>query len=89
MTQIIKEIRKILGKNHSNLFNINICSDGIWFEIYENEISLIIDVKTKYVYLDCEASCHHLTIDMLNELYQIARLLQDNIDKILELLKDD
>lgn len=89
MDEIIKQIRNIIGDNDFNYIIIHICYDEIWLEIYETEVPIVIDLKKKEVYVDCEILKHHLCADMLDELSKICRLLKDNLDRIEELLKWD
>ena len=86
MTELIKQIRKILGNHWSSQIHVHITKDEVWLEIYETEVVIIIDLKKKEVYVDCEASHHCLNSDMLNELGQICRLIEENLDVIKELL---
>jgi len=88
MDEIIKQIRNIIGDNDFNYIIIHICYDEIWLEIYETEVPIVIDLKKKEVYMECESG-HHLTGDMLDELSRIVKLLEDNLDRIEELLKWD
>ncbi len=89
MTKIIKQIRKIIGDHWSSQIHIHIAKDEIWMDIYESETPLVIDLKKKEVYVDCEASNHHLTWSMLDELSRIVKLLQDNLDVFEDLLKSE
>ena len=87
MDNIIKEMRKIIGDHDYNYINICICRNEIWFEVYETEVQVVVDLKKKEVYVDCEAICNHLTSDMLDELSKICKLIEDNLDVIEDLLK--
>lgn len=87
MDNIIKQIRKIIGDHWSSHIQINIGIDEIWICIYESEIPIIIDLKKREVYVDCELSSHHLTSSMLYELYMITELLECKWDVFEELLK--
>ena len=87
MDNIIKQIRKIIGADNSNYINIHIAENEIWMYIFETEVPLIIDLKKKEVYVDCESSKHHLDYEMLDELGQICKLLKKNLDTIEDLLK--
>lgn len=89
MTNLIKQMRKILGNDWCNQIHIHIGSEEIWLEIYETEIPLVINLNKKEVYVDNEYSKHHLDSDMLNELGQICKLLEDNLNIIEEILKWD
>ena len=80
MDNLIDKILKIIGNNK---LSINLWDNEVWFSIYETEVPIVINFKEKYSYLDCETSDHHLTADMLDELYQIVSLIDDNI-KIIE-----
>lgn len=87
MDNIIKQMRKIIGDHWSSQIQINIGIDEIWICIYESEIPIIIDLKKREVYVDCELSSHHLTSSMLYELYMITELLECKWDVFEELLK--
>lgn len=87
MDNIIKQIRKIIGDHWSSQIQINIGIDEIWICIYESEIPIIIDLKKREVYVDCELSGLHLTSSMLYELYMITELLECKWDVFEELLK--
>lgn len=87
MTNIIKEIRKILNNHWSSQIHIHITDNEIWIDIYESEIPLVIDLKKREAYIDCETISHHLNADMLDELNKICRLLEDNMDVIEDLMK--
>ena len=77
MDNLIDKILKIIGNNK---LSINFWGNEVWLSIYETEIPIVINFKEKYSYLDCETSDHHLTADMLDELYQITKLINENID---------
>jgi hypothetical protein len=89
MTNIIKEIRKILGNFDSSQIHIHIANEEIWIEIYEIQVPITVDLKKKEVYVNCEIFGYGLTASMLDELSKICRLLKDNLDRIEELLKWD
>lgn len=84
---VIKQIRNIIGNHWSSQIHIHIFKDEIYFGIYESEIPVIIDLKKKEVYIECEAIKNYLTSDMLIELGQICKLLQDNLDVFENLLE--
>ncbi len=87
MDNIIRQIREIMGNHWSSQINIHIYTDEISFDIYESEIPVIVDLKEKEVYIDCESMVHHLTSDMLYELFQIVVVLEENLNMFVELLK--
>ncbi|MCE5220033.1 MAG: hypothetical protein LLF98_01895 [Clostridium sp.] len=87
MTNIIKQIRKIIGNFDSSDISIHIAGNEIWFYIYESEVPIIIDLKNNNVYVDCETMSHQLTSSMLYELHMITELLNDNLDVFRNLLK--
>lgn len=79
MESIINKIRQILGNHESSQLSIQFFNDGeIVFNIYESEIPIVFNGK--YIALDCETTRINLTTDMLNELYQISKLLDQNKD---------
>ncbi|MCK9330200.1 MAG: hypothetical protein M0Q94_10040 [Candidatus Cloacimonetes bacterium] len=87
MNDIIKQIRKIIGNFDPSHIQINIGIDEIWFNIYESEVPLIIDLKNKEVYVDCEGYQYKLNGDMLIELGEICTLIESNLNVIEDLLK--
>ena len=86
MEKLIKQINKIMNPdNIGTQLTIRFYNDGgIVFGIYEQEISIVVDREKEKVYLDCETTSSHLTYDMLNELAQITKLIEENLDVILE-----
>jgi len=87
MTNLIKEIRKIIGDNDYNYIDIHICYNEIWLDIYETGVVIAIDLKKREVYVDCETLSNKLSWTMLDELSKIVKLLEDNLDIIDDLLK--
>lgn len=86
MNNIIKQIREIIGTHWSSQIHIHIFKDEIYFGIYESEVPIIVDLKRKEVYVECEGLKSNFTSDMLDELGQICRLLEDNLDVIGDFL---
>ena len=87
MTNVIRRIRAIIGKDMSSIIAIRIYSDNeIEFKIYESEIPIILDINKGNSYLDC--GCTDVKIDciMLEELSKICSMLQKNIVEIKEAL---
>lgn len=85
LEKVIKEINEIMGKDNigSQLTIKFFTDDIITFGIYEQEIPIIVDKKAESTYLNCELCNSHLTYDMLNELTQITKVIQDNIKIII------
>lgn len=85
MLKIIKQIKKIMGDHWSSEVNIKLYNNGIIiFYIYESEIPIVVNANKDEVYLDCECHNGRLTVDMLQELHDIARVLKDNIEVLRE-----
>ncbi|HHT98246.1 MAG TPA: hypothetical protein GXZ90_10190 [Clostridiales bacterium] len=86
MDNVIRQINKIMGvENMGSQLSISFYNDGgIVFGIYEHEIPIVVDKDNKQVHLDCETVNVKLTYDMLSELTQITKLIQDNIDTVLK-----
>ena len=86
LTQIIQQIRKIIGNEYADI-KLEIWSDNsINFCIYENEI--VLEIKNKNVNINTESMNRNvITYDELNEIVQIMKLIEDNIDSVLECLK--
>lgn len=89
MDKLIKQMRKILGNHYSSEIHISITQDELWFEIYESRLPIIIDLKKGEVYLDCETCNNHLTSDMLHELAKISKLLEENVDLFVKIMKGE
>lgn len=85
MDIVIKEIVNIL-KPSGGKFSIDIWGDEIWFKVYETEIPIVIDIKDKYVYIDCEVMNNHITSVELEELSKIVNIIEENIDTIIDLV---
>lgn len=87
MELVIKKIMNIMGDKDGAALTINFFRDGeIVFNIYDSEMPIVINKSTREVYLNCEFVDNQIKADVLNELYQIMKLLEDNIDTILECL---
>ena len=81
LQNIIKQILSIIGDYEGSKLTINIYPpDDISFYIYDIEIPINIDIKTKYAYIDCELIDGRLTKDMLSELSEIVKIIEDNIN---------
>lgn len=88
MKDLIKGINKImdLDRDGSRL-SITFYSDrSIVFGIYEQDVQIYVDKEDRVVYLETEGLSSELTADMLDELAQITRLIQNNIDVVLKCL---
>ena len=86
MDKIIKEIINIL-KPSGGKFTLTIWDDEVYVYIYETEICIVIDIKDKYVYIDCEAMNNHITSVELEELSKIVNIIEENIDTIINLIQ--
>jgi type IV pilus biogenesis protein CpaD/CtpE len=73
----------IMGDFNGTALTIHIYPSEIWIDVYETEIPIVINRKTKDVYVDCETSNHQLTSSMLDELSSIVKVIEDNIDEFL------
>ena len=87
MEKLIKQIRKIIGDHDSSQIHIHIFKNELYLGIYETEIPIIIDLKKKEVYVECESIGNCLTSSMLFELGSIVKLLESNLDVFEGLLK--
>lgn len=83
MKEIINKIMKILGNFDGSQLSINFTHDEIWINVYGDTIAIVIDIKDRYCYLDCETSNYHLTKDMMSELTQIMEIIEENIDEFI------
>lgn len=86
MDKIIKEIINIL-KPSGGKFSLTIWDDEVYMYIYETEISIVIDIKNKYAYIDCEVMNNHITSVELEELSKIVNIIEENIDVIVNLIQ--
>ena len=82
LTDILIEIKKIICENN---LSIEIHTDEVAFNIYENPVVIIV-TKNKFIYIDSELTRPDLDLVMLNQLYLIVKLLTDNVDEILKLM---
>jgi hypothetical protein len=87
LTQILQQIRKIIGNEYADV-KLEIWSGKeINFCIYETEI--VLGIENKSVYVNTEVLRRTaITYDEMNELTQIMKLIQDNIDSVLECVKE-
>lgn len=87
MNKILKEICEIIGNSVGSFVKVNIIpGHDIYFEIYETEVPILINTKTKSVSVECEAFNGDLTGDMLEELSKIVRLLEENVDELIDII---
>lgn len=87
METLIKQINEIMGPdNLGTQLTIRFYKNEVVFGIYEQEIPVVVDKKSMQVYLDCKTTSSHLTYDMLNELTQITKLIEENVSVVLECL---
>ena len=85
MQNVIKQILNIIGDNENSKFTIDFYPpDEIFFHIYDVEIAVGINKKEKYAYVDTEYINNHLTSNMLSELGEITKVIEENIDIVLE-----
>jgi len=87
LQNIIKQMLNVIGDYEGNKISLNIWTPNeMCIYVYDSEIPVVINVKNKYVYIDTDTMDHHLTSSMLDELCQIVKIIDDNIDVILECL---
>jgi len=87
LQDIIKQILNVIGNYEGSKLTINIWPfDNISIYVYDNEIPIVIDIKEKYAYIDTNMIDAHLTSSMLDELSQIVKIIDDNIDVFMECL---
>ena len=88
LQSIIKQILNIIGDYEGSKLSLHIWPfSEICVYIYETEISIVINVKEKYAYIDTDTMDNHLTASMLDELCQIVKIIDDNIDVFMECVK--
>jgi len=87
LNNIIKQILNVIGNHEGSKFTLTIWPpDEIYISIYETDVLIEINKKEKYAYVNTETMEHHLTASMLDELSQIVKIIDDNIDVVLECL---
>jgi len=89
MDNLIKQIREIIGDHWSSQIHVHVFKDEIYFGIYESEVPVIVNLKNKEVYVECEGLKSNFTSDMLIELGKVCRLLEDNLGVLEDLLGVD
>jgi len=88
LQNIIKQMLNVIGDYEGSKISMGIWPPNeIYFLIYETEALIEIDKKEKYAYLNTDTMTHHLTSSMLDELRKIVKIIDDNIDVILECVK--
>ncbi len=60
LTDLIKQIRNIIGNHWPSKIRIDIWQDEFYIYIYESEIPIVVNLLNKEVYINCEISNHHL-----------------------------
>ena len=84
LQDIIKQMLNVIGDYEGSKLTINIWPPNeMCIYIYDSEIPIVINVKNKYIYIDTDTMDHHLTASMLDELCQIVKIIDNNIDVIL------
>jgi len=88
LQNIIKQILNVIGDNEGSKLSLNIWPPNeMCIYVYDSEIPIVINVKNKYVYIDTDTMDHHLTFSMLDELCQIIKIIDDNIEVFMECLQ--
>ena len=88
LQNIIKQMLNVIGIHEGSKLSLNIWPPNeICIYVYDSEIPIVINIKEKYAYVDTDIMEHHLTSSMLNELCQIVKIIDDNIDMFMECLK--
>lgn len=85
MSEIIKEIRKIIGTKYYTDLNIAFYGDEIVFYIYETEIPIVFN-KKESIYINSEINKVNLDTECIEKLAQIMRFLEDNKETLKEYL---
>jgi len=84
LQDIIKQMLNVIGDYEGSKLTINIWPPNeMCIYIYDSEIPIVINVKNKYIYIDTDTMDHHLTASMLDELCQIVKIIDNNIDVFL------
>ena len=84
LQDIIKQMLNVISTYEGSKLTINIWPfDNISIYVYDNEIPIVIDIKEKYAYIDTDTMNNHLTSSMLDELSQIVKIIDNNIDVFL------
>ena len=85
MSEIIKEIRKIIGTDYCADLKVSFYGDEIVFCIYETEIPIVFN-KKESIYIDSEINKVNLDTECIEKLAQIMRFLEDNKETLKEYL---
>lgn len=76
LDQIISKIKEVIGKEQ--IFTIEFGSNHLCFRVYDSEVVIIYLAKSNDLYIDCELTEGKLDSEIVNELNQIMKLLDDN-----------
>lgn len=75
---MIEKIRKAI--NYNDVMVEFYSDDGLLFNLYECGVPVI--VKGEEVYVDCECYDGTLTLDMLNEIVEVIKIIKENIQQV-------
>ena len=88
LQSIIKQMLNVIGEQKGSRLSLNIWPPNeIYMCVYETEIPIVIDIKEKYAYIDTNTMDNHLTSSMLDELNQIVKIINNNIEVFIECVK--
>jgi hypothetical protein len=84
MSEIIKEIRKIIGTDYCADLKVSFYGDMIVFHVYETEIPINFNRKGE-VYIDPDQlSETKVYVEVMKELTKIMKLLENNKEILKE-----
>jgi len=84
LTRLIKRIQKILGNGDWAEVKVTFYASGkeMCFDIYETEIPIVVDFRKNTVELLTECIKGNLTVDELEEITKIVKLIEANLPKL-------
>jgi len=79
---ILKEIYHSLEPFYRQVAVTLFSDSGVCFEIYETEISILVDVEKDHCYIDTTMTEFNIDVKMMEELLKVMKIIDDNIDEI-------
>lgn len=89
MDELIKELRRII--NDDNLKIEHYKNDPLWIHIFETQICIGLDFKSKKAFLDLDlcANPSRLELDELNIITKIIQLLEEKVGLLESIFKSE
>jgi hypothetical protein len=86
MQNFMSEIRTIIGEKYGVVKMEIFSSSEVCFSIYEKEIPIIVNLKTSAVYMDGALNESKMGSDILSELGEITKILENSLEDIKEFI---